>query len=318
MNASHTPVILGADVSKAWLDIHVHGQIGATRIDNERRSIDTLLKRYRGAAIAIEATNRFHELLAERARQHGLVVYLVSGYELKHYAIAVRKRMRNDPIDAELLSRYLAHEREKLVPFEPRAPQVQAMWQLLKRRALLVRQHHQRCQSLSGVRVLEGITRSFARQHQRALALIDQKLKALSRELGWGNEVARLKQVKGIGALTAYALLIAYRSGRFVHHDAFVSYLGLDVRTKDSGKHVGRRKLTKRGDGEYRRLLHCAAMSAVQHQPYFVARYQALIARGLHKTAALVVIARKLARLAFALLHKQLTFDPKRLGVAAS
>jgi len=36
--------------------------------------------------------------------------------------------------------------------------------------------------------------------------------------------------------------------GDFAHHDAFVAFLGIDVRTKDSGKHKGRRKLTKHGD----------------------------------------------------------------------
>lgn len=314
MNSPNEQVILGADVSKEWLDIHCYGAVGVTRIDNERAAIDALLKPYRGAAIAVEATSRYHELLVERARKRGLIVYLVSGYELKHYAIAVRRRMRNDATDAELLSRYLAHERDQLVPYEPRSPQLQTLWQLLKRRALLIQQNHQRRQSFNEVPALQALERTLAGQHQRAIALIDQKLKVLSRELGWGNDLARLRSIKGIGELSAYALLVAYRSGRFIHHDAFVAYLGLDVRTKDSGKHIGKRKLTKHGDGEYRRLLHCAAMTASQNQPYFAARYQALLARGLSKTAALVVIARKLARIAFTLLHKQLTFDPQRLG----
>ena len=61
-------------------------------------------------------------------------------------------------------------------------------------------------------------------------------------------------------------------------------------------KHVGKRKLTKHGDGEYRRLLHCAAMTAVRHQPYFKARYAEL--------------------LAFQLLSKDLEFDPNRLGAS--
>jgi transposase len=92
-----------------------------------------------------------------------------------------------------------------------------------------------------------------------------------------------------------------------------VAYLGLDVRAKDSGKFRGQRKLTKHGDGEYRRLLYCAAVTACRMPGYFSARYQGLLARGLATTAAHVVIARKLAIIGFNLLRKGIEFDPAKL-----
>jgi transposase len=318
MNATTDVVILGADVSKDWLDLNCFGEPAVMRIDNTQAAIDAFLQPYRGAAIAVEATNRYHELLVARARRRGLIVYLISGYELKHYAAAIRRRMRTDSIDAQLLSRYLAHEREALVPYQPKSRELTRLAQLLKRRSLLVKQNEQRRQSFRDVPTLRAIERTLAQQHRRAIALIDRQLKTLSRELGWNNELARLNAVPGFGPLSSYALLLAYRSGRFVHHDPFVAYLGLDVRAKDSGKHIGKRKLTKRGDGEYRRLLYCAAMAVVRCQSYFKARYQALTQRGLAKTAALVVIARQLAKLAFHLLNKQTDFDPTRLKMPCS
>lgn len=318
MNATTDQVILGADVSKDWLDLNRFGETTVTRIDNSQAAVDAFLKPYRGAAIAVEATNRYHELLVARAHRRGLMVYLISGYELKHYAAAIRRRMRTDAIDAQLLSRYLAHECETLVPYQPKSPELTQLAQLLKRRSLLVKQNEQRRQSFRDVPTLRAIERTLAQQHRRAIALIDRQLKTLSRELGWNTELARLDAIPGFGPLSSYALLLAYRSGRFVHHDPFVAYLGLDVRAKDSGKHIGKRKLTKHGDGEYRRLLYCAAMAAARCQSYFKARYHALTQRGLAKTAALVVIARQLARLAFLLLNKQIDFDPTRLKMPCS
>ena len=105
----------------------------------------------------------------------------------------------------------------------------------------------------------------------------------------------------------------AYRSGKFAHVDAFVAYLGLDVRAKDSGTMRGTRKLTKHGDGEYRRLLYCAAMAAAKHHAYFRARYEALQAKGRAKTEALMIISRRIAKLAFTLLRKQTRFDASKL-----
>jgi len=44
--------------------------------------------------------------------------------------------------------------------------------------------------------------------------------------------------------------------------DAFVAFTGLDPRPDDSGQHRGKRRLSKRGPSELRRLLYLAAMAA--------------------------------------------------------
>src|SRR5512137_354456 len=120
MATSVHSVMLGVDVAQGWLDIHQDGQEAVERIANERRAIDGFLKRYPGAALAVEATNTYHELLVERALGLGLVVYLVSGYQIKHYGNAVGQRMRTDDIDARLISRFLVREIDRLKPYEPK------------------------------------------------------------------------------------------------------------------------------------------------------------------------------------------------------
>ena len=146
-------VILGCDVSQEWLDYCQHGNAQTVQIANDRRNIDRWLKTLGHAptAIAIEATNTYHELLVERARHFGLEVYLVSGYQLRHYALSLNVRMRNDSVDAQLLARFLDREIDALRPYEPRSAQHQRLMRLLKRRALLVRQRDQLRQSFAGL-----------------------------------------------------------------------------------------------------------------------------------------------------------------------
>jgi transposase len=316
MATNAQPVMLGVDVSRDWLDIHQHGQETVERIANERRAIDALLRRFPGAALAVEATNTYHELVVERAQRRGLVVYLVSGYQIKHYGNAIGQRMRTDPIDARLISRYLSREIDQLKPYQPKAPQHARLWTLLKRRATVVQSRQQLHQSLSGIMELRADSKRLDRTFARVLADLDRRIAALVHALGWQAEVECVQDIPGVGPLTARALVVAYHSGTFVHHEPFIAYLGLDVRAKDSGMFRGQRKLTKHGDGEYRRLLYCAAMAACRMPGYFSDRYQALLARGLASTAALVIIARKLAVIGFNLLHKQRAFDPGRLASA--
>ena len=83
----------------------------------------------------------------------------------------------------------------------------------------------------------------------------------------------------------------------------------LDVRVRDSGTFRGQRKLTKRGDAQVRRVLFNAARSAARsdaHWSRVEARYRA---RGLSTTVSSALVARKLARIAFAVLRDGTTYD---------
>ena len=78
---------------------------------------------------------------------------------------------------------------------------------------------------------------------------------------------------------------------------------------RESGQWRGRRKLTKKGDPEVRRLLFNAAMQA-RRSPVWEPYYLALRQRGLSTTAAFVALGRKLARVCFALLRNGTEFNP--------
>lgn len=307
-------IILGCDVSQQWLDHCRYGDSETIQIRNDRRDIDRWLKPWAGqpVALAIEATNTYHELVVERALHFGLTVYLISGYQLRHYAECLNIRMRTDAVDAQLLARFLDREIDALRPYAPPSAAHRQLMRLLKRRALVVKQNQQLRQSFAGLPELRSSAGRVRRQLQQLISSIDKRLRRLARELGWNADLARLRTAPGIGPLNALALCAAYHTGYFPHRDPFIAFLGLDVRTKDSGQHKGRRKLTKKGEPEYRRLLYNAAMAAVRDGQYFHDEHLRLQARGLCKTAALVVIARKIARIAFGLLRNQTDFDPKR------
>ena len=221
-------VILGADVSKDWLDLNCYGDKAVERIDNEPAAINAFLKRYPCAAIAVEATNTYHEGLVERARRAGRGVYLVSGYQIKHYAASIHQRMRTDPIDARLIARYLDREIDALKPYQPKSPKVNLLWQLLKRRAFLIHSRQQLRQSLAGVPELEPAHKQLITAYQRIIADIDRRLSQLTRALRWQTDLARLRTLPGVGPLTALALHVAYRAGTFNHHDPYIARLSLE------------------------------------------------------------------------------------------
>jgi transposase len=295
-------ITLGIDVAK---DQHVvcnwHTK-ETLSVPNQRSEIKTWLKSFHGPIqIAIEPTSHYHLTVVEEAQALGHPVYLINPRQLVHYREAVNLRHKTDPLDAWLLARYLQHERAQLRPFQPQDPKAQRLWALVLRRAAVVQSRQQLQQSFAEVHLsIQGLLTQF----ERLLERIERQMVLLIRELGWRSDYLRCQSIPGIGPANAAALTSAYHRGAFAGSDAFIAYMGLDIRIRESGRYKGKRKLTKRGESELRRLLYCASKSAQTHQR-FADYHQKLLDKGLCKTAARVALGRKLARIAFTLMSRQ-------------
>lgn len=301
-------ITLGVDVAKDELVIWRWGCDSPITLPNQATEIAAWLKALYGPVrLAIEPTSHYHLAFVEAALAHGAAVYLVNPRQLAHYRHAVNLRHKTDAMDAYLLARYLAHEATQLRPFQPQSRQAQQLWSLLSRRATVVQSRQRLQQSFASAAVsIRALLTQFAQLLQR----LDQQIQHLIRTLGWWADYRRCLSIPGIGPANAAALVAAYHRGAFASSDAFVAFLGLDIRLRESGRFKGKRKLTKRGAPELRRLLYCGAKAACTYQR-FAAYRQRLLDQGLSKIAARVALARKLARIAFTLMNNQQYFSDR-------
>ncbi len=302
--------ILGVDVAKRWLDVYGVDAGDSTRIDNTEAGICAWLDSQAGPTrIAVEATNRYHELFVERAYAQGHRIYLIDAFRLSRYREAVGHRAKTDRCDAELLARYLQQEEDHLRLWEPRDPRQTRLWRLLKRRATLVQTTVRLRQSLADIGALDDAAKELIRHCQQLVRTVDRELRMQAKRLDWEQDLRLASDIPGLGPTTSLALVATFHRHNFRNADAFVAFIGLDVRVRDSGRFRGRRKLTKKGDPEIRRLLYNAAMTACR-QEHWRPYYQSLRDRGLSGTAALMILARKMVRVCYALLKTQLPFEP--------
>lgn len=302
---------IGVDVSKAELEIAGHAGKTTEVIRNDRRAIRQWLKQLDGpSAFAIEATNVFHLAFVEEAHALGHTVYLIDGYRLNRYRDSVGGRAKTDRTDALLLRRYLEREEQDLRPWTPPPAGYAELHRLLHRRSRLVQARTQIRQSFSGAPELKSLMAKLIHSIDQVDAAIRKRINCLVRHSSIASNRARCQQIEGIGPLTSVALANAFQRGAFQSSDAFIAFLGLDVRVRESGTYRGRRRLTKKGDPELRRLLHNAAMAA-RRSATWAPVYDKHIQRGLAPTQVLVILARKLARVAFALMTKETDYVPK-------
>jgi transposase len=297
--------VVGIDIAKTEVVAYRADQQTIEPIKNDRAALKRWLKTLPAqSAIALEATNIYHLDTVELAHEMGHQVYVVDAYRVSHYRRGVGQRAKNDPCDARLLARYLENEQSKLQVWNPPPKAYSALKSLLHRRATLIQNHAGLMLSWANEPLLKKVQTAQQKAFKQADQAIQKLLRKVSKEAGIEENINRCKAIEGVGELTATGLATTFMRGDFANSDAFIAFLGMDLAVDDSGKKSGLRHLTKKGDPEVRRLAYNAAMAACR-SPKWKPFYESYLARGFSKTQALVALARKLCRVAFALMKNQ-------------
>lgn len=298
-------ITLGIDTAKDELVVY-HFELGERfTVINTAAEIHTWLRTLTGPVrLAIEPTSTYHLAVIDQAHALGHTVYLINARQIAHYRRAIDQRHKSDPHDAALLARFLVREAASLRPYQPQHPTARQLWTLIKRRASVVKAQTQLRQSLAETKIP---AQALFTQFNQLLKRIERRIVELVQALGWASAWHHCLSIPGIGPVNAAALVAAFHRGAFANAHAFVAFLGLDIRLKDSGKFQGQHKLTKCGEAELRRLLYCAAKASRRHER-FKRYHQHQLDKGRSKIAANVALARKLARIAFSLMQKQQSF----------
>ena len=251
-------MLIGVDVSKETL-VWCALDTKPANLRNESLAIAAWLATLpAGTTVAMEATGRYHRLLANLAVAHGCRVLVLNPSDVHHYAKSLTPRATTDPIMAQVIAQYVASARG-LHDYQPVPAYVAQVRTLMGLRLGLVtekvRLGHQRREAPELATFVDPLLTEVRAAIQQVTASIEKLVNARS-------EFAGLVSVPGFGALTSAYLLVLLATHAFRSSDAFVAFVGLDLRIKDSGKERKRHVLTKRGDPEARRLLFLAARVA--------------------------------------------------------
>lgn len=320
-DSSNIIEVIGADISLreivlAW----ARSQRPCLRIANNRKAIVAWLKQLPASSvIGMEATGRLHQLLADLAVGQGHVVYVLNPKHVASYAKGVGQRGKTDPLDAGVIARYVDRERDGLHPYVVPSALQRTLRDLISQRASVVRHATALKQSIqaTGMRPNRALKRAQQATLKCMNTLITEINNEIKRVIAGNDELEnkrkQLQRITGIGLINSAALTHRFDRTPFANSDAVVAAYGLDPRPKDSGTHLGKRRLTKQGNAEDRRLIYLAALSASKTK-LFNPIYRALLARGLATTEAIVILARKLLRIAFAIWTSGKPFNPNMVG----
>lgn len=193
---------------------------------------------------------------------------------------------KTDRSDAEKLARLARADRDLLHPIELRSEEAQVDLTMMRARATLVEARTKLILMVRGLvkpfgtrvpecsapvfhhRAAEAIPEELGKALHPVLDLLskltvsirdyDRQVEAISEQKY--PETKRLKQVPGVGPITALAFLLTIGNPRrFPHSRKVGAYFGLTPRKDNSGESQPQLRITKAGDGCVRTLLVSAA-----------------------------------------------------------
>jgi len=116
--------------------------------------------------------------------------------------------------------------------------------------------------------------------------------------------------ISGVGAKTAWIMIVILASRPFMSAPEVASFLGLNPIEKRSGNSQYRRpRLSKSGSGHYRQKLYFPAMVATQKNPDIKAFYERLLAADKTKMCALGAAMRKLVHICYGVMKNQTPYQ---------
>jgi transposase len=121
-----------------------------------------------------------------------------------------------------------------------------------------------------------------------------------------------LRSIKGVGPKTAVPFLAEMgRVENFSSPKKLIAFAGMDPSVCQSGKYIGKSKLSKRGNRHLRRAIYLMTAAVVSQNAFFKAYFLRRKKEGLPPQKALFTTAHKLIRVIFAILSYRTNFQAK-------
>lgn len=267
--------------------------------------------------ICMEATGIYHENCAFYLFKKGYNVSIILPNKAKKYLQATGLKSKNDKIDAQGLSRMGAEQALDL--WEPMGEYFYCLRAMTRQQQSLKEFKTQLNNQLHACEhgmyqnslVISQLKTSIQHLNQQIIAVE----KAIEEHIKQDGEVARkvenICKIKGLGLLTV-AVVLAETNGfvLFKNKQQLVSYSGYDVIENQSGKHIGKTRISKKGNSRIRRILHMPAFNVVRYnQRPFVQLFERTFNRNGMKMKGYVAVQKKLLVIIYSLWKKDEVYD---------
>ena len=318
--------IIGIDVSKMFMDVHLHLRSVSCKFDNDADGIAKMLQwseRHSGLKkedlfYVFEHTGLYSHQLSWELTRLKIAYTMQPGLAVKR-SLGIT-RGKDDAIDAKKLALYGYRLRDELTPCKLADKEIQQLQGLLKLRDRMVKQR-------SGYKASLKEQKSVLDHHQYQLLLdtqkqlidqfnehikkIETRIRAVINTRTCLKNVYKLiRSVKGVGPQTAWHFIVfTHGFKRFKTWRQFAAYCGTAPFPYQSGSSIrGRNKVSHLANKKMKSLLDLCAKSAIQHDGQIKAYYQRKTQQGKAKMSVINAVRNKIIARVFAVVNRDSPF----------
>lgn len=269
--------------------------------------------------VVMEATSTYWMQLASALYEAGYAVSVINPKQAHDFAKALLQRAKTDNVDAQVLAQLASKLDPPLWSPPPRI--YHELQQRLSQRDTLLALRRQVANQLDAISHNVVVVPEVARRQEALLEVLDAQIQEIGQELDevikqdteWSRSIVLLQSIPGIGLITSTCLIVeTLNFTACMNIEGATAYAGLAPFPRESGISLrGRPRIGHSGNARLRTALYMATLSAAQHNPVIRALYQRLRKVGKPMKVARCAAARKLLRLAWAVVVKKQEFDPK-------
>lgn len=310
---------IGVDVSKKTLDLAIP-QNGNSykhlKIENESKAFKQLIKEVdKEMVFVMEASGTYYLPFAFFLYSKGFKVCVVNPLQVKHFSKMRMSRAKTDKKDAALIAQYAEmQEPDFWIPKEEilfEFNQLQSILdQMIKEKTVYQNQMEAFKSSGKITKKVEKIIKQKIESIKKEILKIEVMLDEIIQK-EYAEIYKTILTIPGLGKKTA-RLLIYITDGftKFENSKKLACYVGLCPRIYESGTSVkGRSRICKMGMAKVRKLLYLCAMRAIRFNKQCKEMYERLKANGKNGKLALVAVANKILRQAFAVATNKIEYS---------
>ena len=297
---------VGIDVSKDRLDVHILPEGETFAVARDGKGLAQLVERMQALGperVAVEATGGFETVVAAALAGASLPVVVVNPAQVRHFAQALGRRAKTDPIDAQMIARFVEATKPDVRELPDEATRLLA--DLVARRRQIIEMivaERNREKRVAVKRIRNSIARLIGAL-EKELAEIDAEIDAGVRgSPAWREKEDLIASVPGVGPITARTLIAELPELGTLDGKRIASLAGLAPFTRQSGQWKGKAMIGG-GRTTVRSALFLAALTAARHNPVLKTFRDRKVAEGKPKMVALIAVARKLLTILNAILR---------------
>jgi transposase len=262
----------------------------------------------------MEATGVYYEELAYFLYHKGETVSVQLAQKIKYFAKSCNLNTKTDKVDSKMIAEFGIERNLKGTDlWTPPSEDFKMIRDLAREHTSLKQTQTSTKSQLHALSHAHGAYKAVIEFKEQQIEFYELQIAAVEKEMlrlvkldnKLYSKVNKIATIKGVKFITIMKVL-AETNGflLFKNIRQLVSYAGLDVIEKESGKYKGKTKISKKGNARLRTALYMPAMSASNHNKTLKTFYERVSESRTIKRQGIIAVMRKLLILIYTLWNK--------------